>query len=169
MPKYDVLNYSLVQDLKQDKSFQWGGCEVRVFIGRVEGLRTIFLEPANNFFNCGVIYGADFMPVPMTDAERFGFFAKASLEFILQSGRKPDILHCHDWQTAPAARSYWEARGRPRARERSRTRALKPSRAGCSQRLFLLSAILGQSLLASACPPPYSSAMPARALLCDVC
>ena len=30
---------------------------------------------------------------------------QAALEFILQSGRQPDILHCHDWSTATVARS----------------------------------------------------------------
>ena len=37
----------------------------------------------------------------------FGFFSKAALEF-LASKRNPDIIHCHDWQTAPCAKSYWE-------------------------------------------------------------
>lgn len=25
-----------------------------------------------------------------------------------QTGRQPDILHCHDWQTAPVAKYYWD-------------------------------------------------------------
>jgi starch synthase len=40
----------------------------------------------------------------MTDQERFGFFSKAALEWMLQSGRNPDIIHIHDWQTAPVAK-----------------------------------------------------------------
>jgi hypothetical protein len=31
------------------------------------------------------------------DEQRFDFFCKAALEFLLQTGRQPDILHCHDW------------------------------------------------------------------------
>lgn len=27
---------------------------------------------------------------------------------MLQTGRQPDIIHCHDWSTATVARSYWE-------------------------------------------------------------
>jgi starch synthase len=30
---------------------------------------------------------------------RFAFFSKAALEFLLQSNKRPDIIHCHDWQT----------------------------------------------------------------------
>ena len=32
--------------------------------------------------------------------DRFAFFSKAALEFLLMSGKRPDIIHCHDWQTA---------------------------------------------------------------------
>ena len=31
--------------------------------------------------------------------ERFTFFCRAALEFMLKSGKHPDIIHCHDWQT----------------------------------------------------------------------
>jgi len=39
---------------------------------------------------------------------RFDFFCKAALEFLLQTHRQPDILHCHDWQTAHMAKSFWD-------------------------------------------------------------
>jgi starch synthase len=42
------------------------------------------------------------------DEMRFDFFCKAALEFLLQTQRQPDILHCHDWQTAHLAKAYWE-------------------------------------------------------------
>ena len=31
----------------------------------------------------------------------------AALEFLLKTGRQPDILHCHDWSTAEVAPAYW--------------------------------------------------------------
>ena len=34
---------------------------------------------------------------------------QAALEFLLQTGRQPDILHCHDWSTAGAAQAYWDS------------------------------------------------------------
>ena len=30
---------------------------------------------------------------------RFAFFSKAALEFLLRSNKRPDVIHCHDWQT----------------------------------------------------------------------
>lgn len=38
---------------------------------------------------------------------RFDFFCKAALEFLLKTGRQPDILHCHDWSTAHVASAFW--------------------------------------------------------------
>jgi starch synthase len=39
---------------------------------------------------------------------RFDFFCKAALEFLLKTGRQPDILHAHDWSTAHVAKAFWE-------------------------------------------------------------
>ena len=33
------------------------------------------------------------------DAERFAFFSKAAVEFMLLADKRPDVIHCHDWQT----------------------------------------------------------------------
>eukprot|EP00884_Botryococcus_braunii_P007192 jgi/Botrbrau1/16474/Bobra.0142s0068.1 len=61
----------------------------------------------------GSVYGRN------DDAMRFDWFCAAALEFLLQTGRQPDILHCHDWSTAPVAGLYWRdyhfyGLGRPR-------------------------------------------------------
>jgi starch synthase len=108
VPKYDVINYEAIQDFKEITGFAWGSTYNRVFHGIVEGVDTYFIDPENGMFQVGMIYGTDYLEIPMTDAERFGFFSKAALEWMLQSNRQPDIIHCHDWQTAPVARSYWE-------------------------------------------------------------
>jgi starch synthase len=34
------------------------------------------------------------------NAERFGFFSKAALQLCRDTGFRPDIIHCNDWQTA---------------------------------------------------------------------
>ena len=54
-----------------------------------------FIQPHSddNFFNRGHYYGAK------DDYMRFAFFSKAALEFLLKSNKRPDIIHCHDWQT----------------------------------------------------------------------
>eukprot|EP00963_Diacronema_lutheri_P011104 scaffold1318_cov362-Pavlova_lutheri.AAC.18 len=108
VPKYDVIDYSQVSHLREIEGYQWGNCYNHIYHGIVEGLDVYFIDPDNGFFRSGCIYGADWLPIPMTDSERFGFFSRSSLEFLLQSGRQPDIIHCHDWSTAPVAKVYWD-------------------------------------------------------------
>src|SRR6185369_3308522 len=36
------------------------------------------------------------------DIERFAFFCRAALEFMLRANKHPEIIHCHDWQTGLA-------------------------------------------------------------------
>ncbi|KAM1033523.1 hypothetical protein FF1_037005 [Malus domestica] len=97
LPKYDCLNLSNVKEFQYNRGFSWGGTEIKVWFGKVEGVSVYFLEPQNGFFHAGCIYGCK------NDAERFGFFCHAALEFLLQSGFHPDIIHCHDWSSAPVA------------------------------------------------------------------
>ncbi|ESR62971.1 hypothetical protein CICLE_v100143191mg, partial [Citrus x clementina] len=97
LPKYDCLKFSDVKDLGYNRSYHWGGTEIKVWFGKVEGLSVYFLEPQNGFFSKGCVYGCN------NDKERFAFFCHAALEFLLQGGFHPDIIHCHDWSSAPVA------------------------------------------------------------------
>lgn len=96
LPKYGCLNLSNVKNLHIHQSFSWGGSEIKVWRGLVEGLCVYFLEPQNGMFGVGYVYGRD-------DDRRFGFFCRSALEFLLQSGSSPNIIHCHDWSSAPVA------------------------------------------------------------------
>jgi starch synthase len=31
---------------------------------------------------------------------RFAFLSRAALEFVLLTGKRPDVIHAHDWQRA---------------------------------------------------------------------
>ncbi|KDP20743.1 hypothetical protein JCGZ_21214 [Jatropha curcas] len=97
LPKYDCLKLSHVKDFHYQKSYSWGGTEIKVWFGKVEGVSVYFLEPQNGMFWTGCIYGCQ------NDGERFGFFCHAALEFLQQCGFHPDIIHCHDWSSAPVA------------------------------------------------------------------
>eukprot|EP01018_Ginkgo_biloba_P009244 Gb_31910 [translate_table: standard] len=101
-PKYDCLDYSHVQDMQFRQEFSWGGTKIKVWHGKVEGLPVYFVEPQNGMFGVGCIYGRK------DDGQRFGFFCHAALEFLLQSGSHPDIIHCHDWSSAPVAWLFQE-------------------------------------------------------------
>ena len=87
LPKFGFLAHSpLLGATSLDTEFDYGGTHVWVSTCVVEGLRCFFVEPANGAFADGGVYGrAD-------DAARFDWFCGAALEFMLVSGRQPDIV-----------------------------------------------------------------------------
>jgi len=101
LPKYDCMRYDRIHDLQvahKDLWVPWYSGEVYcdVWSGFVLGKKCFFIDAHSHdlFFNRGVVYGHG------DDVMRFAFFCKAALEFMLQSGKHPEIIHCHDWQTA---------------------------------------------------------------------
>lgn len=101
LPRYDFfLQSPLLGGTRYETEFDWLGTKVFVSTCIVEGLRCWFLEPANGMFSGPVYKGAG-------DAERFAFFCRAALEFLIRTQRQPDILHCHDWSSAEVAKAYW--------------------------------------------------------------
>ncbi|MCS6960178.1 MAG: glycogen synthase GlgA [Pseudanabaenaceae cyanobacterium SKYGB_i_bin29] len=100
LPKYDCMRYDHIWGLHvayQDMWVPWygGAIHCTVFCGWVHGQLCFFIEPhsGDNFFNRGHYYGA------LDDHMRFAFFSKAALEFLLVTNKRPDVIHCHDWQT----------------------------------------------------------------------
>lgn len=109
LPKYDVLRYDRIEerrvtlrDLRVPFHGEWLACDVEE--GVVDGLRCCLIDPHSHhgLFNRGAIYGQN------DDPARFAFFCRALLEFLLKSGRRPDIIHCHDWQTGLVPVLFWE-------------------------------------------------------------
>ncbi|MBI3242921.1 MAG: glycogen synthase [Chloroflexi bacterium] len=65
--------------------------------GRVPGSDVpIYFVAERNLFGRPEIYGYP------DDAYRFSFFCRAALDLIPALGWRPDIIHAHDWHTAPA-------------------------------------------------------------------
>lgn len=100
LPKYDCMRYDHIWGLHEaynDLWVPWYGAAIHctVYCGWVYGRLCFFIEPhsQDNFFDRGLYYGHK------DDNMRFAFFSKAALQFLQQSGKHPDILHCHDWQT----------------------------------------------------------------------
>src|SRR5438067_10734254 len=100
LPKYDCMRYDRVWGLTKCYSDlwvpyynQWVHCDV--YFGSVDGLKCFFIEAHHerNFFNRGIFYGHH------DDGERFAFFCRAAMEFLLKANKHPEIIHCHDWQT----------------------------------------------------------------------
>ena len=76
MPVYVYMASMQVQELSQSGDFFWNNTQVKVWQGRVEGLKTTFLEPCNGMFWVGCVYGRN------DDANRFNFFCNAALEYL---------------------------------------------------------------------------------------
>ena len=100
LPKYDCMRYEQIWELHvvdHDLSVPWDGGRVpcTVWFGFVHGRKCFFIEPRSSqeFFNRGTYYGF------WDDPDRYAFFSKAVLEFMLKSGKRPDVIHTHDWQT----------------------------------------------------------------------
>ncbi|MDJ0634411.1 MAG: glycogen synthase GlgA [Xenococcaceae cyanobacterium MO_188.B29] len=100
LPMYDCMRYDHIwglHDAYRDLYVPWYGGVIHcsVFCGWVHGRVCFFIQPhsEDNFFNRGLYYGSQ------DDNMRFAFFSKAALEFLLRSNKRPDIIHCHDWQT----------------------------------------------------------------------
>jgi starch synthase len=100
LPKYDCMRHDRIdwlslcyRDLWVPFHEQWIHCHV--YTGMVDQVRCFFIEPhsPHNFFQRGIFYGH------RDDPERFAFFSRAALEFMHKSGKHPQIIHCHDWQT----------------------------------------------------------------------
>jgi starch synthase len=63
------------------------------------GGHTVYLIDYPKYFGREKIYGSSREEYPDND-ERFIFFNRAVLEFLIASRLKVDILHCHNWPTA---------------------------------------------------------------------
>ncbi|MBA3815929.1 MAG: glycogen synthase GlgA [Parachlamydiaceae bacterium] len=109
IPKYDCMDSNAIRDLAVEyldlMSFYQGEWHHNtVWIGWVENLKVYFIEPHHprHFFNRGCFYGCE------DDIERYLYFSRTAMEFLFKKQIQPDIIHLHDWQTAPVAPIYYD-------------------------------------------------------------
>lgn len=99
LPLYDTMKEEFRCKMEHviDMSFNhaWRHTGASVFKITHNKVNYYFVEN-HSYFNRGRLYGE------YDDAERFSFFSRAVVEFILHTGDIPDILHANDWQSAPA-------------------------------------------------------------------
>lgn len=100
LPKYHCMRYDRVWGLTvtyRDLWVPWGDGAIRctVYFGFVDGRKCFFIEPhsSDSLFQRPAAYGYH------DDPMRFAFFSKAALEYLLKANKRPDVIHCHDWQT----------------------------------------------------------------------
>jgi starch synthase len=101
LPKYDVIQYDLLENLQVCYRELWSydgpySYNNTIWSCEVNGLKVYLIEAhhPHYFYNRGTIYGCD------DDTERFLYFSRAAMEFLYKSGKTPDVLHVHDWPTA---------------------------------------------------------------------
>ncbi len=71
----------------------WRNQYCGVFTLKADGVTFYFIDNEYYFKRSG-LYGF------YDDGERFAFFSKAALEMMAHLDYYPEIMHCHDWQTA---------------------------------------------------------------------
>ncbi len=107
-PTYDVrVVLPLYSDIKPELrrkmtyhgniyvQLSWRNQYCGVFSYQADGITFYFVDN-EYYFKRPACYGY------YDDGERFAFFSKAVLEIMPFIGFYPDVLHCHDWQTALA-------------------------------------------------------------------
>lgn len=99
MPYYSQIPAVYTKDFEYIGNFYLGcGPEIQnkyvgVFLYRYEGIKYYFIDNQEFFFH-DYVY-SDFY----YDIKRFTYFDKAVLSVLPMIGFRPDIIHCHDWQT----------------------------------------------------------------------
>ena len=97
IPKYACIPYEWKQKMTYKTHFYldlaWRRQYVGVLEAEYEGIKFYFID--NEFYFSG--------PKPYgyihEDIEKFAFFCKAALSALPSIGFRPDVIHCHDWQT----------------------------------------------------------------------
>lgn len=98
LPKYSCMKEAMKEKLTFKTNFYMDHNFKSIYVGimeaEVDGIKFYFVD--NEFYFSGPKpYGDD----GFFEIEKYSFFSKAVLSSLPLIGFKPDIIHCHDWQT----------------------------------------------------------------------
>ena len=98
IPKYTCIPQELRDKMVYKTSFymdfNWKNEYVGILEAEVDGVIYYFIDNESKF--------GGFRPYSsnvLDDIEKFAFFSKAALSAMPLLGFRPDVIHCHDWQT----------------------------------------------------------------------
>lgn len=74
--------------------FNWKSEYVGIMEAVVDDVHYYFID-SEYYFSGSKVYSDD----PLWEIERYAYFSKAVLSALPVIGFKPDVVHCHDWQT----------------------------------------------------------------------
>lgn len=98
LPKYNCMNQKWKDQMEYVDHFYMNHAGLDRYVGimtcEYAGITFYFID--NEFyFNGFAPYDGD----PNWNIEKFAFFSKAVLSILPVIGFRPDLIHCHDWQT----------------------------------------------------------------------
>lgn len=98
MPKYSCMKQEVKDKMQYITHFymdyNWRDVYVGILGAEVDGIQYYFIDNEGYF--------TDFHPYSdnaLFEIEKFAFFSKALLSALPLLGFRPDLIHCHDWQT----------------------------------------------------------------------
>ncbi|MEW6620442.1 MAG: glycogen synthase GlgA [bacterium] len=102
LPKYKMVEESEFNllDIDKEVTFKVGETlqKAKIFSTKVAGVITVyFLE--HEYYNRDGLYGTTEEGDYKDNLERFTFFCGGTLELLKTIEYKPQVIHCHDWQT----------------------------------------------------------------------
>ena len=97
MPMYSAIDPALLEErtrmFDMSVNLAWRQSECSIEELEYNGIQYYFVN-SDYYFNRDGVYGH------YDEAERYAFFCRAVLDSLPHLGFKPDVIHCHDWQTA---------------------------------------------------------------------
>ena len=97
LPKYACMKQEWKEQLEYQThfymDFKWERCYVGILRLELDGITYYFIDNEKYFSGDKPYEGG------LWDIERFAYFSKAVLTALPVIDFKPDIIHCHDWQT----------------------------------------------------------------------
>ena len=98
IPKYSCMKQEMKDRMEYVTSFymdfDWKSMYVGIMKAEVDGVIYYFIDN-EDMFNTYKPYTDD----ALFEIRRFSFFSKAALSALPTIGFRPDLIHCHDWQT----------------------------------------------------------------------
>ena len=98
LPKYTCIKQEFKEKMEYVThfymDFHWKNEYVGVLKSEVDGVKYYFIDN-EMFFGGFSPYGDN----ALYEIEKFAFFSKAALSILPLINFRPDVIHCHDWQT----------------------------------------------------------------------
>jgi starch synthase len=120
LPYYQCIPDSAVENLQFDRAFDcpkgkfqdntmhMSNLKTLAYTGTIEGVPVVLLRPDWESTGSGIFKGTRIYGGSYNEAEAYLYFCRAALEYLVHSGRRPDIIHAHEWQASAVPMLFWD-------------------------------------------------------------